>query len=154
MQKPSPRECCGNPGIYLLCAQGHKSLKGLPRATHCTDRAQTSGNVSPTVELCPPHPTFGTKVRARRDVVKIRPRKACRYPNLRSFVWVSYDKVGGLYSGKLGIRSEARASDLGSYPRLWWKRIKLHLYEGTKVSTLRGPAQLADLQGALCVPHL
>ena len=26
------------------------------------------------------------------------------------------------------------------------------LYEGTKVSTLRGPAQLADLQGALCVP--
>ena len=40
----------------------------LPRATHCTDRAQTSGNVSPTVELCPPHPTFGTKVRARRDV--------------------------------------------------------------------------------------
>ena len=56
-------------------------------------------------------------------VVKIRPRKACRYPNLRSFGWVSYDKVGGLYSGKLGIRSEARASDLGSYPGLWWKRI-------------------------------
>ena len=48
--------------------------------------------------------------------VKIRPRKACRYPNLRSFGWVSYDKVGGLYSGKLGIRSEARASDLRSYP--------------------------------------
>ena len=84
--------------------------------------------------------------------VKIRPRKACRYPNLRSFGWVSYDKVGGLYSGKLGIRTEARASDLRSYPGLWWKRIKLHLYEGTKVSTLRGPTQLADLQGALCVP--
>ena len=84
--------------------------------------------------------------------VKIRPRKACRYPNLRSFGWVSYDKVGGLYSGKLGIRSEARASDLRSYPGLRWKRIKLHLYEGTKVSTLRRPAQLADLQGALCVP--
>ena len=87
--------------------------------------------------------------------VKIRPRKACNYPSLRSFGWVSYDdKVGGLYSGKLRIRSEARASDLRSYPGLWWKRIKLHLYEGTKVSTLRGPAQLADLQGALCVPHL
>ena len=28
------------------------------------------------------------------------------------------DKVGGLYSGKLGIRSEARASDLRSYPGL------------------------------------
>ena len=26
--------------------------------------------------------------------VKIRPRKACNYPNLRSFGWVSYDKVG------------------------------------------------------------
>ena len=86
--------------------------------------------------------------------VKIRPRKACRYPNLRSFGWVSYDKVGVLYSGELGSRSEARASDLRSYPGLWWKRIKLYLYEGTKVGTLRGPAQLADLQGALCVPHL
>ena len=50
--------------------------------------------------------------------VKIRPRKACHYPNLRSFGWVSYDKVGGLYLGKLGIRSEARASDLRSYPGL------------------------------------
>ena len=98
------------------------------------------------------------KILPRRSLllgtVKIRPRKACNYPNLRSFGWVSYDKVGGLYSGKVGIRSEARASDLRSYPGLWWKRIKLHLYEGTKVSTLRGPAQLADLQGALCVPHL
>ena len=35
--------------------------------------------------------------------VKIRPRKACRYPNLRSFGWVSYDKVGVLYSGKLEV---------------------------------------------------
>ena len=85
------------------------------------------------------------------SVVKIRPRKACRHPNLRSFGWVSYDKVEVIYSGKLGSRSEARASDLRSYPGLWWKRIKLHLYEGTKVSTLRGPAQLADLHGTLCV---
>ena len=44
--------------------------------------------------------------------VKIRPRKACNYPNLRSFGWVSYAKVGVLYSGKLGNRSESRASDL------------------------------------------
>ena len=36
-------------------------------------------------------------------VVKIRPRKAFKYPNWRSFGWVSYDKVGVLYSGKLGI---------------------------------------------------
>ena len=69
MHKPNPRGCCGNPGICLIkCAQRQKSAKGLPRATHCTDRAQTSGNVSPTVELCPPHPTFRTKVRARRNV--------------------------------------------------------------------------------------
>ena len=81
--------------------------------------------------------------------VKIRPRKACKCPNLKSFGWASYDKVGVLYSGKLGSRSEARASDLGSYPGLWWKRIKLHLYEGTKVSTLRGPAQLADPWGTI-----
>ena len=64
----SPRGCCGNPGICPKCAQGQKRLKGLSRATHCTDRARASGNVSPTVESCPPHPTFGTKVRARRDV--------------------------------------------------------------------------------------
>ena len=61
-------------------------------------------------------------------IVKIRPRKACNYPNLRSFGWVSYDKVGVVYAGKLGNRSEARVSDLRSYPVLWWKRIKLHLY--------------------------
>ena len=62
--------------------------------------------------------------------VKIRPRKACIYPNLRSFGWVSYDKVGVLYAGKLRNRSEARASDLRSYPGLWWNRIKQRLYEG------------------------
>ena len=59
--------------------------------------------------------------------VKIRPRKACSYPNLRSFGWVSYDKVGVLYSGKLGNISEARASDLRSHPGLRWNGIKLRL---------------------------
>ena len=68
MQKPNPWGCFGNPGICLECAQGQESLKGLPCATHGTNRAQTSGNVSPTVNLCPPHPTCGTKVRAQRDV--------------------------------------------------------------------------------------
>ena len=68
MQKPDPRGCCGNPGIFLKCAHGRKRLKGLPRATHCTDRAQTSGTVTAWVELCPPHPTVRTKVRARKDV--------------------------------------------------------------------------------------
>ena len=63
------------------------------------------------------------------DDVKIRPRKACNYPNLKSFGWVSHGKVGVLYSGKLGNRSE----DLRSYPGLWWNRVKLRLYEG-KVS--------------------
>ena len=68
------------------------------------------------------------------DTVKIRPRKACNYPHLRSFGWVSYDKVGVLYLGKLGSRSEARASDLRSHPGLWWNRIKLlvRLHEGNE----------------------
>ena len=89
----SPRGCCGNPGICLRCAQGQKRLKGLPRATHCTDRAQTSSNVSPTVELCPPHPTFGTKVRTRRDTpegekqitivhIHIENEQQSKYPNV------------------------------------------------------------------------
>ena len=51
--------------------------------------------------------------------VKIRPQKACNYPNLRSLGWVKYDEVGVSYSGKLGNRSEARASDLRSYPGFW-----------------------------------
>ena len=51
---------------------------------------------------------------------------------LRSFGWVSYDKVGVLYSGKLGNRSEAHASDLRSYPGLWWNRINQRLYEGNE----------------------
>ena len=61
MQKPNPRGCCGNPGTCLKCAQGQKSLKGLQRATLCTDRAQTSRNVSRTVELFPPHQRFGQR---------------------------------------------------------------------------------------------
>ena len=65
-----------------------------------------------------------------KDGVKTRPRKACNFANLRSFGWVSYDKVGVLYSGKVRYRSEARASDLRSHPGLWWNRIKLRLYEG------------------------
>ena len=69
-RNPIPRDVAETRGFNLKCAQGQKKLKGLPRATHCTDRAQTSGNVSPTVELCPLHPTFRTKVRARRDVPK------------------------------------------------------------------------------------
>ena len=85
-------------------------------------------------------------------VVKIRPRKACNYPNLRSFGWASYDKAGVLYSEKLGNRSEARASDLRSYPGLWWNPKSYVSTKAKKVSTHRGPAQLADLQGALCVP--
>ena len=68
MRKHHPWGRCGNPGIPLVHAHGQKGLKGLPRATHCTDRAQTSGNVTPTVELCPPHLTFLINVRARRDV--------------------------------------------------------------------------------------
>ena len=68
MRKHHPRGCCRNPGICLIHAHGQKWFKGLPRATYCTDRAQTSGSVTPTVELCPPSQTFRVKVRAQRDV--------------------------------------------------------------------------------------
>ena len=79
MHKPNPWGCCENPGICLTCTQGQKSLKGLPRATHCTGHAQTSGNVTPTVELCPPYPTFRTKVRAQRDVPEEKRDDNCTY---------------------------------------------------------------------------
>ena len=55
-------------GFALSVPNAKTSLKGSPRATHCTDSAQTFGKVTPTVELCPPHLTFPIKVRARRDV--------------------------------------------------------------------------------------
>ena len=87
-RNPTPRGYCGNPGICFKCAQGQKSLKGLPRATHCTDLAQTSGNVSPTVELCPPHPTFRTKVRARRDAPEGK-KKSQLYIYIFHFVYMA-----------------------------------------------------------------
>ena len=81
--KPSPRADAETPFPGILQKPGDlpqvcprpKSFKGLPRATHCTDRTQTSGNVAPTVELCPPHPTFRIKVRARRGVPEKRRKK-------------------------------------------------------------------------------
>ena len=87
-------------------------------------------------------------------LVKIRPRKVCNYPNLRSCGWVSYDKVGVLHSGKLGNRSEARASDLKSYPGLWWKRIKLRLYEGKESEYSPRTCSIGKPAGATLCPHL
>ena len=69
-KNPNPGDVAETRGFAISVPKAKKSLKGLTRATHCTDRAQTSGNVSPAVELCPPYHTFGTKVRARRDVPK------------------------------------------------------------------------------------
>ena len=88
--------------------------------------------------------------------VKIRPRKACNYPNLRSFGWVSYDKVGVLCSGKLGNRSEdrARASDLRSYTGLWWNRIKLRLYEGKESEYSPRTCSIGRPAGGTLCPHL
>ena len=84
----------------------------------------------------------------------MRPRKACRYPNLRSFGWVSYDKVGVLYSGKLGNRSEARASDLRRYPGLWWNRIKQRFYEGKESEYSPRTCSIGrPAGGTLCPPY-
>ena len=59
-------------GFALSMPKAEKCLKGLPRATHSTDRAQTSRNVTPRVDLCPPPLTFRIRVRARRDVSEKR----------------------------------------------------------------------------------
>ena len=67
-RNPIPRHVAETRGFALSVPKDKKSLKGLPRATHCTDRAQSFGIVTLTVELCPPHLTFRTKVRARRDM--------------------------------------------------------------------------------------
>ena len=91
---------------------------------------------------------------ARGRGVKIRPRKACNYPNLRSVGWVSYDKVGVLYSGKLGNRSEARASDLGSYLGLRWKRIKQRLYEGKESECSPRTCSIGRPAGITLCPHV
>ena len=66
---------------------------------------------------------------------------------------VSYDKVGVLYSGKLGNRSEAHASDVRSYPGLWWKRIKLRLYEGNESEYSPRTCSIGrPVGGTLCLP--
>ena len=63
-----PGDAAETRGFALSMPKARKSPTGLPRATHCTDRTQTSGNVTPTVELCPTPLTFRIKVRARRNV--------------------------------------------------------------------------------------
>ena len=67
-RNPNSGDVAETRGFALSVPKAKIGLKGLPRATHCTDRAQTSGNVSQTVELCPPHSTFRTKVGPRTDV--------------------------------------------------------------------------------------
>ena len=53
MRKHHPRGCCGNPGICLIHAQGQKKIKGLPRATHCTDHAQNLRQRDPNGRIVP-----------------------------------------------------------------------------------------------------
>ena len=87
--------------------------------------------------------------------VKIRPRKACNYPNLRSFGWVLYDKVDVLCSGELGNRSDAvSASDLRSYSGLWWKRIKQRLYEGKESEYSPRTSSISRPAGGTLCPRL
>ena len=48
---------------------------------------------------------------------------------------------------------DSQEIDLRSHPGLWWKLIRSHVSpKAKKVSTLRGPAQMADLQGTLNAP--
>ena len=72
---------------------------------------------------------------------------------MRSFGWVSYDKVGVLYSGKLGNRSGARASELRSYPGRWWSRIKLRLNEGKESEYSPRTCPIGRPAGGTLCPH-
>ena len=83
-RNPIPGDVAETRGFASMCPRP-KKFEGLPRATHCTDRAQTSGNMTPTVELCPPHPTFRTKVRARRDVHEETPPR-----QIYIYIYTSY----------------------------------------------------------------
>ena len=64
-----------------------------------------------------------------------------------------YDKVGVLYSRKLGNRSEARASDLRSHPGLWWNRIKQRLYEGKESEYSPRTCSIGRPAGGTLCPH-
>ena len=86
MRKPNPRRDgetqslgeCGNTtpadvaetrGFALSMPKAKKVLNAC-HGRHCANRAQTSSNVTPTVDFCPPHLTFRIKVRVRRGVPK------------------------------------------------------------------------------------
>ena len=91
--------------------------------------------------------------RIQQAIVKIRPRKCCYDPHLISLGWGSYDKVVVFYSGKLGNTSEARASDLTSYPGLWWNRIKLRLYAGKESEYSPRTCSIGRPAGGTLCPH-
>ena len=58
-----------------------------------------------------------------------------------------------MYSVKLGNRSEARASDLRSYPGLWCNRIKLRLYEGKESEYSPRTCSTGRPAGGTLCPH-
>ena len=87
-RNPFPGDVAETRGFAVSVPKGKQVKK--PRATHCTDGAQTSGNMTPTVESCPPHPTFRTKVRARRYVPE--EKKMDNYT--RTYLYTSYFIVG------------------------------------------------------------
>ena len=75
-------------------------------------------------------------------------------PTCMWYRWVSFDKVGVLYSRKLENKSEARASDLRSHPGLWWNRIKLRLYEGKESEYSTRTCPIGRSAGGTLCPHL
>ena len=83
---------------------------------------------------------------------KIRRRKACNYTNFRLYLRGFVCQGWRFIFGNFGNTLWARAFDLNIYPGLWWDRMKKRLYEGKECEYSPRTAQLADQQGALCVP--
>ena len=92
-RSPYPGDFAETRGFASSVPKAKKVQKACHARHTCTDRAQTSGNVSPTAELCPPHPTFGTKVRARRDVPEGKKNHIYTY----TYYMEQYEYVGCWY---------------------------------------------------------
>ena len=67
MQQPKPRGCCGNPGI-ASCVPQAKKVKRLATRDTLNGSRPNLRQREPDGRIVPTPPTFGTKVRARRDV--------------------------------------------------------------------------------------
>ena len=96
------------PGICLKSARWQNNVKGLPRATHCADCAQTSTTVTAGSELCPLPLEFRIKVGARRCMSENRGQND-NYTHLASAV-TAITTSSGLIWQPLSVRQVVRST--------------------------------------------